>query len=129
MMSNNINFGNANSGLQAGVIHGSVQLPPHHRHASGNHIGPGATVNQGDISGNTFNIHLPHRLAASRSTARVIPYPHNPDFVRRPDLVDKLDGLLPLGEHYKSAALWGLGGSGYGLCRYCDIAKITLSFR
>lgn len=75
---------------------------------TGNEFGKGTTINQGDI-----HYYLPHGPAPARSTARVIPYPHNRDFIRRPDLVDKLNELLPLGEHYKSAALWGLGGAGY----------------
>jgi hypothetical protein len=43
---------------------------------------------------------------------RVLPFPRNEDIVLRPDLFAELDVLLPLTPGYRSAALWGLGGSG-----------------
>ncbi|KAI8670397.1 hypothetical protein NCS55_00785700 [Fusarium keratoplasticum] len=51
-----------------------------------------------------------HRPAPESS--RVIPYPRNEDLVRRGDLIDRLDKLLPPTPGSHSAALWGLGGSG-----------------
>jgi hypothetical protein len=55
--------------------------------------------------------HSPH-AAARAEVVRVIPYPRNEDLVNRPDLIDKLDKLLPQTSGSHSAALWGLGGSG-----------------
>ncbi|KFA54451.1 hypothetical protein S40293_11442 [Stachybotrys chartarum IBT 40293] len=63
-------------------------------------------ANQGD-----FHYHLPHRPA--RAAVRAIPYPRNEDVVRRNDLFDKLNKLLPsTTTQYHAAALYGLGGSG-----------------
>jgi hypothetical protein len=60
---------------------------------------------------NTWNLHLPLRPA--RSVIRIIPYPLNEDLVNRPDLMERLNELLPqTSDTYGSAALWGLGGSG-----------------
>lgn len=81
----------------------------HRRDVTGNHIGDGATINQGDV-----HYHLPHRPAAPvRCAVRVIPYPRNPDVVPRPDLVHKLETVLSSDHsNIHTAALWGLGGSG-----------------
>lgn len=51
--------------------------------------------------------------AQAQATVRIIPYPRNEDIVHRQDLVDQLNKLLPQTERHCSAALWGLGGSGY----------------
>ncbi|KAF9774760.1 hypothetical protein IL306_007207 [Fusarium sp. DS 682] len=70
-------------------------------------------IHQGNIQGNVYYGTSPH-LPAGAEFVRVIPYPRNEDLVKRQDLIDKLDKLLPQtssGSH--SAALWGLGGSGY----------------
>ncbi|KAG4287270.1 hypothetical protein FPRO06_04922 [Fusarium proliferatum] len=68
-------------------------------------------IHQGNIEGNfAVNYSLPHQPAHS-ATIRVIPYPRNEDLIRRRDLIERLNGLLPsIGSG--SAALWGLGGSG-----------------
>lgn len=63
-------------------------------------------ITQGDA-----HIHLPDQPV--RAAIHVIPYPPNEDFIKRPDIVDKLDQLLPQSSGYHSAALCGLGGSGY----------------
>ncbi|KAL7960478.1 P-loop containing nucleoside triphosphate hydrolase protein [Trichoderma compactum] len=71
-------------------------------------IGDYATVDQ---SNHTYNVHLP--LKPAWSAIHIIPYPRNEDLVSRPDLVEKLNVLLPQASHtYCSAALCGLGGSG-----------------
>ena len=51
----------------------------------------------------------------SRSVINVIPYPRNEDFINRPDIVNRLDELLPDSSDSYNAALCGLGGSGYVL--------------
>ncbi|KAF5132804.1 Kinesin light chain [Metarhizium anisopliae] len=43
---------------------------------------------------------------------RLIPYPRNEDLVHR-HLIDELNNLLPRTSEFNSAALWGLGGSGF----------------
>lgn len=69
-------------------------------------------IHQGNIEGNfAVNYGLPHQPAHS-ATIRVIPYPRNEDLIRRRDLIERLNGLLP-STGSGSAALWGLGGSGY----------------
>lgn len=60
------------------------------------------------------NAHQPRPDTA----VRVIPYPRNEDLVHRQELVTRLEELLPLSgqtkrTHLRSAALSGLGGSGY----------------
>ncbi|QYS97668.1 hypothetical protein H0G86_004890 [Trichoderma simmonsii] len=64
-----------------------------------------AVITQGDA-----HIHLSDQPA--RAAIHVIPYPPNEDFIKRPDIVDKLYQLLPQSSGYHSAALCGLGGSG-----------------
>ncbi|KAL6804785.1 P-loop containing nucleoside triphosphate hydrolase protein [Trichoderma sp. SZMC 28013] len=71
-------------------------------------FGDNATIDQGN---HTYNVHIP--LRPTRSAIRNIPYPLNEDLVNRPDLMKKLNELLPqTSAEYSSAALWGLGGSG-----------------
>ena len=43
----------------------------------------------------------------------MIPFPRNEDVVIREDLFSQLEQKLPLSSEHQSAALWGLGGSGY----------------
>ncbi|PON29870.1 hypothetical protein TGAM01_v201236 [Trichoderma gamsii] len=75
-----------------------------------NQFRDGTRIHQGH-NNTTLNLHLPHRPA--RAAIRLIPYPRNEDLVHRPDLVDKLNILLPYPSDIShSAALWGLGGSG-----------------
>ncbi|KAF3073352.1 hypothetical protein CFAM422_004386 [Trichoderma lentiforme] len=62
-------------------------------------------ITQGDT-----NIYMSDRPA--RAAIHVIAYPPNEDFIKRPDIVDKLDQLLPRSSGYHSAALCGLGGTG-----------------
>jgi hypothetical protein len=47
---------------------------------------------------------------------RIIPFPRNEDVVNR-DIFAALDRLLPPSRDSQSAALWGLGGSGYVCCQ------------
>ncbi|KAJ4855761.1 hypothetical protein T069G_09129 [Trichoderma breve] len=62
----------------------------------------------------TLNLHLTHRPA--RAAIRLTPYPRNEDLIHHPDLVDKLNTLLPYPSAIShSAALWGLGGSGLNM--------------
>ncbi|PKK45483.1 hypothetical protein CI102_10697 [Trichoderma harzianum] len=71
-------------------------------------FGNNTTIHQDN---NTYHLHLPLRPA--QPVIHIIPYPRNEDLVGRPDLVEKLNMLLPQTSHtYCSAALWGLGGSG-----------------
>lgn len=93
------------------------------RDVSSNQFGDHTAIHQGDTHNNYSNaaihrgdihnvaIHLPHGPA--RAAVHVIPYPRNEDVVHRPELVDKLNELLPSTSKSSSAALWGLGGSGY----------------
>ncbi|KAH7124578.1 hypothetical protein EDB81DRAFT_208804 [Dactylonectria macrodidyma] len=77
------------------------------RNVSRNQLGDNATIIQG---GAHTHYHLPHQPAPA--AIRAIPYPHNEDLVHRPDLITKLNQLLPQTTESCSAALWGLGGSG-----------------
>ncbi|KAL7932101.1 P-loop containing nucleoside triphosphate hydrolase protein [Trichoderma chlorosporum] len=77
------------------------------RSITDNNIGDNVTFNQGDVHH--------HHAPAPRpwKPIRLIPYLQNKEFVNRPDLVDKLNSLLPLdSKSFNDAALWGLGGSG-----------------
>lgn len=75
-----------------------------------NQFRDGTRIHQGH-NNTTFNLSLAHRPA--RAAIRLIPYPRNEDLIHRPDLVDKLNTLLPYPSATShSAALWGLGGSG-----------------
>ncbi|KAL9573929.1 hypothetical protein ACKAV7_001921 [Fusarium commune] len=78
----------------------------HRRDVTRSRFGDNARINLGDI-----HYHLSHPPARAE-VVRVIPYPRNEDLVRRRDLIDTLDKLLPLTPGSRSAALWGLGGSG-----------------
>ncbi|RYC81051.1 hypothetical protein BFJ63_vAg16062 [Fusarium oxysporum f. sp. narcissi] len=78
----------------------------HRRDVTRSRFGDNARMNLGDI-----HYHLPHP-AARAEVVRVIPYPRNEDLVHRRDLIDRLDKLLPPTAGSRSAALWGLGGSG-----------------
>ncbi|KAM0292736.1 hypothetical protein ACHAPM_011746, partial [Fusarium culmorum] len=82
------------------------QPASHRRDVNRSRIGDNARINMGDI-----HYYLPHP-AVRAEVVRVIPYPRNEDLVHRPDLIDKLDELLPPTPGSRSAALWGLGGSG-----------------
>ncbi|KAJ3525499.1 hypothetical protein NM208_g11615 [Fusarium decemcellulare] len=65
-----------------------------------------------NASGNaqqTINFHNP----SAPRPCHVIAYERNEDFIPRPDIVARLESLLPINsDEYHSAALWGLGGSG-----------------
>ncbi|KAI8667643.1 NB-ARC domain-containing protein [Fusarium keratoplasticum] len=80
------------------------------REASHSHFRDRNFINQGNVQGNIY-YGLPHPPARA-GVVRVIPYPRNEDLVRRGDLIDRLDKLLPPTPGSHSAALWGLGGSG-----------------
>lgn len=81
---------------------------PCQREIGNTRFGNNTTIHQDN---NTYNLHLPLRPA--RPFIHIIPYPRNEDLVSRPDLVEKLNVLLPqTSRAYCSAALWGLGGSG-----------------
>jgi hypothetical protein len=43
---------------------------------------------------------------------QMIPFPRNEDIIIREDIFRELERKLPVSQH-RSAALWGLGGSGY----------------
>lgn len=78
-----------------------------------NQFRDGTRIHQGhnNTTPCTPNLHLTHRPA--RAAIRLIPYPRNKDLIHRPDLVDKLNTLLPYPSAIShNAALWGLGGSG-----------------
>lgn len=81
------------------------KAPSHRRSIRHTRFRDNTVITQGDA-----HIHLPVRPA--RAAIHVIPYPPNEDFIKRPDIVDKLDQLLPHSSDYHSAALCGLGGSG-----------------
>ncbi|KAF5638936.1 hypothetical protein F25303_7510 [Fusarium sp. NRRL 25303] len=96
----------------------------HGRGVTRSRFGDNARINLGDI-----HYHLPHP-AARAEAVRVIPDPRNEELVHREDLINRIDKLLPLTPGSRSAALWGLGGSGNEpsktqialdyACRRCD---------
>ncbi|KAL7803072.1 P-loop containing nucleoside triphosphate hydrolase protein [Trichoderma afarasin] len=78
------------------------------REIGNSQFGNNTTIHQDN---NTYHLHLPLRPA--QPVIHIIPYPRNEELVGRPDIVEKLNMLLPQTSHtYCSAALWGLGGSG-----------------
>jgi hypothetical protein len=59
----------------------------------------------------TFNFN--QRAEPKPRTFYALPYEKNQDFVSRPDITSRLEELLPMNsDEFRSAALWGLGGSG-----------------
>lgn len=62
---------------------------------------------------NNFYFNRRDTSSAAPKPCRIIPFPRNEDVVYRPDLFAELEALLPSTPEYCSAALWGLGGSGY----------------
>lgn len=90
----------------------------HERIITNSQFGDNTNIYQGNV-----NVYIPHPLArAEVKGVHVIPYPHNEDLVHRQDLINKLDELLPQSSGFYSAALWGLGGSGYApssISLYC----------
>ncbi|KAL9573934.1 hypothetical protein ACKAV7_001926 [Fusarium commune] len=89
-------------------------MPAHSSHEqreiSHNQFRDHTVIHQGNVQGNVY-YGAPHSPARAK-VVRVIPYPRNEDLVHRRDLIDKLDKLLPPTPGSRSAALWGLGGSG-----------------
>lgn len=83
----------------------------HRRDTSRNQFRDHTFINQGNVQGD-IHYHAPHHPARPQ-VVRVIPYPRNEDLVHRRDLIEKLDKLLPQAPGFFSAALWGMGGSGY----------------
>ncbi|KAL7927444.1 hypothetical protein ACQKWADRAFT_3642 [Trichoderma austrokoningii] len=78
------------------------------RNISDSQFGDNTNIYQGNV-----HLYLPHRPARAEVKAVcAIPYPRNEDLVSRPDLINRLDELLPQTPGFYSAALWGLGGSG-----------------
>ncbi|OHW92230.1 TPR domain-containing protein [Colletotrichum incanum] len=64
------------------------------------------------VSGGTANVHFHHTGDRTRSAPlRNLPFSRNEDVVIRLAIFSQLDQLLPVSEA-RSAALWGLGGSG-----------------
>ncbi|KAL7943744.1 P-loop containing nucleoside triphosphate hydrolase protein [Trichoderma barbatum] len=78
------------------------------RSVSSNSFGPNTEIRQGDTIINNYSSN------ASRKAYHVLPFPHNEDIIRRPEIVAQLDELLSPSKEgrYCSAALWGLSGSG-----------------
>ncbi|KAM0185964.1 hypothetical protein ACHAPI_011940 [Fusarium lateritium] len=89
-------------------------MPPHSAHepreVSHSQFSDHNFINQGSVQGNVY-YDLPHPSARAK-VVRVIPYPRNEDLVHCQDLIDRLDELIPQTSGSRSAALWGLGGSG-----------------
>ncbi|KAF5634005.1 hypothetical protein F25303_8938 [Fusarium sp. NRRL 25303] len=84
--------------------------PHEQREISHNQFHDHTVIHQGNVQGNIY-YGAPHPAARAK-VVRVIPYPRNEDLVHRRGLIDKLDRLLPPTAGSRSAALWGLGGSG-----------------
>ncbi|KAK1585460.1 uncharacterized protein LY79DRAFT_671055 [Colletotrichum navitas] len=64
------------------------------------------------VSGGTANVHFHHSSDRTQDArVRILPFSRNEDVVIRPSIFSQLDKLLPPSES-RSAALWGLGGSG-----------------
>ncbi|KAL6700281.1 P-loop containing nucleoside triphosphate hydrolase protein [Trichoderma pleuroticola] len=104
------------------------QPTSHSRSLNYNNLGNNATINQGDIH---YNVTPGPLLPGVDKPTYVIPYPRNEDVIRRKDLVEQVDQLLPRGSMFHSAALWGLGGSGktqialdYAYRRYYDNCSV-----
>ncbi|KAM0347007.1 hypothetical protein ACHAP4_011526 [Fusarium culmorum] len=89
-------------------------MPAHSLHEqreiSHNQFRDHTVIHQGNVQGNVY-YGAPHPPTRAE-VVRVIPYPRNEDLVHRRDLIDSLDKLLPPTPGSRSAALWGLGGSG-----------------
>ncbi|KAF4446546.1 hypothetical protein F53441_9820 [Fusarium austroafricanum] len=89
-------------------------MPPHSAHGqcevSHSQFRDHTVIHQGNVQGNVY--YGPPHPPARAEVVCVIPYPRNEDLVRRGDLIDRLDELLPPTPGSCSAALWGLGGSG-----------------
>lgn len=51
-----------------------------------------------------------HKLVKS---LQMFPFPRNEDVVIRKEIISELERKLPVSSRHQSAALWGLGGSGY----------------
>ncbi|KAK2035726.1 hypothetical protein LZ31DRAFT_511935, partial [Colletotrichum somersetense] len=71
---------------------------------------PGARVE----TGGTLNVTVSDGRPPATVTRPlfVVPFERNNDIIDRPDIFIRLDALLPPVAEYRSAALWGLGGSG-----------------
>ena len=83
-----------------------------HGPTQGQNVLPGLSVLGGQAHFN-FGAGPASQVAGSARPCRVIPYRRNLDVVDRNDLFSRLDALLPSAAESHSAALWGLGGSGY----------------
>jgi hypothetical protein len=84
-----------------------------HQEVRDNTFGDHTFIHRGNVQG---SVHVHNYPRAGRAEAvRVIPYPRNEDMVDRQDLAGRLNALLqpPQAARSCSAALWGLGGSGY----------------
>lgn len=52
-------------------------------------------------------------IRAESSPIHSIPFERNEDFIPRPKILSQLEEVLPMdSDKYRSAAVWGLGGSG-----------------
>ncbi|UKZ51304.1 hypothetical protein TrVGV298_005062 [Trichoderma virens] len=80
---------------------------------SGNTLGSHSFIHTGNNTvTHQYTVELP-RPKTPPVAIRTIAYQPNEQLVERPDVMDKLNLLLPQTSHtYCSAALWGLGGSG-----------------
>ncbi|KAK7979620.1 hypothetical protein PG989_012077 [Apiospora arundinis] len=67
-----------------------------------------------DSSETNYNITvgLGHLSIQTPSVCRYFPYQRNQQLVERPDIVEKLNNILPVSTDYHGATLWGLGGTG-----------------
>ncbi|KAM0263381.1 hypothetical protein ACHAQJ_001237 [Trichoderma viride] len=80
----------------------------YNRDIKDNNLGDNVTINQVDV-----HYHHAPVPPQPRTPIQLIPYLQNKELVDRPDLVAKLDSLLPqVSTSFNEAALWGLGGSG-----------------
>ncbi|KAM0459647.1 hypothetical protein ACHAPV_005361 [Trichoderma viride] len=92
---------------------------------SGSHFGDNTNIFQGDVQGDVYLQVLHKQARAEVKAVCAIPYPRNEDLVSRPDLSNKLDELLPQTPGFYSAALWGLGGSGYVHVLFADYSILV----
>ncbi len=82
-------------------------LPPDERKVNGNTFGRDATINQINNYGNLGS--------GGRRAVHAIPFTRNEGYVIRQDIAKRLEEVLPGAGRGRSAALWGLGGSGFVL--------------
>ncbi len=53
------------------------------------------------------------KLSQAKPSSSNVPFPRDPKFVKRDDIIDRIDTILNVPGSHNRAALHGLGGIGY----------------